>query len=416
MRMMLAKRKKYAVWILGIGLLVFCITYFVRIQTGRDLSGYLFRRFKGEYETYIAVNRFDDSEVGYFTQYAGDRYLYFDDNENVIYDFETKEALVKPEQKINSFCANERYIFYVTGTKIVQCGFDGSVHGMIDLPNDMQLSFIYVDERNLCCRGEKGVYILSAQNIRDKKEVLDLGENSEKKEIQIDGSRKKFWIESIDGVLAAFHTERLEDIKIMDGGGYIRIYTDRSDVDLNVLFMSPVTGKEVAYRDAGCMGIFEGELYFIDDGIYSLTEDNQCIRVKDSPLYEDSNIQYLSNIRSGTCLVILGESYYGHMPGESSGVGSIGDFMGANICILNMEKKKVLKEYHINEGQVIYMSETQYATIKDGIVKFYRMKDNALVKTKEIERYQAGQSYTVEACHDKLFFIGEKGLLEVIDI
>lgn len=37
---------------------------------------------------------------------------------------------------------------------------------MVNIPNDDWLSFAYVDERNLCCYGEKGFYFFSAEEYK----------------------------------------------------------------------------------------------------------------------------------------------------------------------------------------------------------------------------------------------------------
>lgn len=408
-------RKKHVMIIFWIGLFVFGSLYFVKIQTGRNLFGYISRKIRGEYETYITVSKFEDSERGYYTEYAGDRYLYFDDGENIIYDYETKEKLIEAKGEINSFCANNRYIFFIKGTSIFQCGFNGEVHGMVDIPDDERLSFIYVDEQNLYCEGEKGFYFLSAENITGKQEPVNMEENSEKRTVRINGAEIKFWFKSRKGILLGFETERLEDIKEVNDRGYIKVYTDKQESYLSILLLPQRTGKEVAYRDSSCIGIFEGEMYFVSDKIYCLTESKQYIKVKNSPVYGNSDIQYLSNIRSGNYLIVLSENYYYKMPGGSSNTGSVGDFMEADICLVDLKKKKTVKEYHIYEGQVIYMSDSQYAILKDGIIKFYRMKDNMLIKTEKIKEYKTGQDYLVEVCHDKLFFIGEEGVLQVID-
>ena len=177
-------------------------------------------------------------------------------------------------------------------------------------------------------------------------------ENSEKRTVRINGAEIKFWFKSRKGILLGFETERLEDIKEVNDRGYIKVYTDKQE-------------------------------------------------------------SYLSNIKSGNYLMVLSENYYYKMPRGSSNTGSVGDFMEADICLVDL--KKMVKEYHIYEGQVIYMSDNQYATLKDGIIKFYRMKDNMLIKTEKVKEYKTGQDYQVEVCHDKLFFIGEEGVLQVID-
>lgn len=40
---------------------------------------------------------------------------------------------------------------------------------------------------------------------------------------------------------------------------------------------------------------------------------------------------------------------------------------------------------------------------------------SVLIKTEKVKEYKTGQDYQVEVCHDKLFFIGEEGVLQVID-
>ena len=234
-----------------------------------------------------------------------------------------------------------------------------------------------------------------------KQEPVNMEENSEKRTVRINGAEIKFWFKSRKGILLGFETERLEDIKEVNDRGYIKVYTDKQESYLSILLLPQRTGKEVAYRDSSCIGIFEGEMYFVSDKIYCLTESKQYIKVKNSPVYGNSDIQYLSNIRSGNYLIVLSENYYYKMPGGSSNTGSVGDFMEADICLVDLKKKKTVKEYHIYEGQVIYMSDSQYAILKDGIIKFYRMKDNMLIKTEKIKEYKTGQDYLVEVCHDK---------------
>ena len=407
---------KHVIRLFGAGLLVFGVLYIVKFQTGRNIFDYIPRKFRGEYETYIDVSKFEDNERGYYTEYAGGRYLYFDKRENAIYDYETKEKLINPESKIGSFCANDRYIFFITESKIFQCGFDREVRGMVNIPNDDWLSFAYVDERNLCCYGEKGFYFFSAEDIGEEQEEFNLKENTERKKVGKNESEMEILLKSWKGLLVGIGTEKLEDIKVAYDRGYNRVYVGSHENCLNILLIPQNTGKEVVYRENGCIGIFEGELYFADDKIYYLTEDNQCIGVENSPSYGMSKIQYLSNVRKGSHLIVLGENFYSNMPGGYSNIGSVGEFAGADICVVDLEKKKAVKEYRGNEGQVIYISDSQYATFKDGVIAFYRMEDNGLIRKKKVERFEKRKSYQIEICHDKLFFIDEEGVPEVIDI
>lgn len=108
--------------------------------------------------------------------------------------------------------------------------------------------------------------------------------------------------------------------------------------------------------------------------------------------------------------------HYRACDGRPVSYGSVGQYVKGHILCIDLESKELQYSVPIKTGQVIYMDKDQYATIKNGKVRFYRLADGEKIKTHRVKGYKLRKDYTVELCYDKMFFFCEDELIDVIEV
>lgn len=388
----------------------------VKMWTGRNVLDYIWKKYKGYYETVLYVCQQTDGEGGFYTAYSNGKYIYYDSESRKIYDYETQKCIIECNGEIKDLCVNDDSIFFIAGSEVYQYKLDGSKVAKVALPGEECLNFAYAGDENIYCDGQAGaLYIFPAGNISEKTQPVSL-ESGDKRTIEADGYKEDIFLINTHEAILGFRTENLEDFKATNEQGYVRI-CNTSGTDSEIYVMNAKIGEKLGYQEKRCMGMFEKELYFLDDKIYRLTDRNQCLEVGKSPLYTGSGFPYSKCMRDGKKLVVLGEKYRWNLsPDGVASSGTVGDYMGSQICFVNLETKEAERQYEIDNGQVIWMEGEQYAVFEDGEVRFYRAEDGKLMKTDRVKGYKAGREYEIDACHGKLFFFCNERLLDVVDI
>ena len=418
MRKLITRKRMFV--IICVLMLLSGTAYHTKMWTGRNALDFLLKKCKGYYETTLRICQPVEREGGFHTAYLNGRYFYYDNESRKIYDYAAHKCIIEADREIREFCVNSDSIFYSTGSEIYQYRLDGKRIAKIVLPDEEDIDFVYAGEENIYCEGyDMDLYIFPAKNISEKVQSdiqSVILKSNKKRTVDIDGDKEDIYLINMPEVILGLRTESPGDFKTVDEQGYIRIY-NASETDSEIYVMAAETGEKLGYHDKNCIGIFNEELYFLDDRIYRLTDRNQRFEVEDSPLYIRNGFPYSKSVRDGKHLIILGEKYYwGLNPDGIVPSGTVGDYLGSKICYVNLENKKVEKQYEIDKGQVICMFEKQYAVFEDGEVIFYRTEDGKMIKTDKVEGYKTGREYEIEVFHGKIFFFCNEKLLDVIEI
>ena len=150
---------------------------------------------------------------------------------------------------------------------------------------------------------------------------------------------------------------------------------------------------EVWNEDAFLVHADEQNLYFLIKNQLQLWDEEKLKQeeiIMELKLFQEHEM-YFSQCRSfGNNLIIVGENYNWNGPeGETAmGKGTVGDYNGTVIAVINLEKREC-KEYYMTEGPLIYVDLEQYAILTEGKVIVYRF-DGTVKREEVLKEYDTG--------------------------
>ena len=95
---------------------------------------------------------------------------------------------------------------------------------------------------------------------------------------------------------------------------------------------------------------------------------------------------------------------------------------------MNEQKREILryvdlnhqenaKSYHFSKGnKVVYADKEEFILYHKGLLEFYNADDGSLKKKVKMKGVRRNEKYTVELCHEKLFFYQKGEIAETVNI
>lgn len=412
-------KKKIVFCLLVIVFFGFC--QIMLIPTRRNVFDYAVRYAKGEYSTYICVTDKDKNRQWMKTFYCNGTYYIYSKEKKAVCEYRTQKKVVSMPREPEWMTASEEYVYCSADNVLYQYNYDSELIASRTLLNNEHIFKLYAEDENVYCSicSDNSsimdlvdiVYIFNANDISKAGNIGNINLKLEKLPNSSDSDEKlmdEYWIQQLKkGWIVA--TGDPDMIKIDYQKDAVKIYTqDNAEGFFEIV--SAVSKESVSERyKVLCME---------EDELCTMPEERACVISRNGEIHiiegKGAEWCYSDSVVDGRYLVVLLEKYFGG-DGRPKPEGAVGDYFGSQLLCINLDTCE-LERSILAEEQVIYMDKDRYATLKDGVIKFYRIKDNVLVKSKEIEGYETGKFYQVEICHEKLFFFCDEELLDVVDV
>ncbi len=412
-------KKKIVICLAIILFLGFC--QIMLIPAKRNIFDYAIRYAKGEYDTYIYVADKGKNRQWMKTFYCKGTYYIYSTEKKAIYEYHSQKKILSMPQEPEWMTASEEYIYYSVDHVLYQYDYEGALIASRRFLNNEHIFKLYAEDENVYCSIWSDdspvmglidiVYIFDAKDISKAGNIGNIDLKLEKIS-NTNGSNEELmdecWIQRLKmGWIVAIRNPNMIQIDYRKDA--VKIYTQDSAEGFFEI-VSAVSRENVSKRyEVLCME---------EDKLCTLPEERACVINRNGQINiiegKGEEWCYSDSVVDDRYLIVLLEKYFGG-DGRLKPEGSAGDYFGSQILSINLDTCE-LEWNALSEEQVVYMDKDRYATLKDGVIKFYRMKDNVLVRTKEIAEYETGKSYQVEICHDKLFVFCDKELLDVVDV
>jgi hypothetical protein len=381
-------------------------------------------KIKLQEKTEIETITFIKEQSTPHTVYYNGTYIFYDKSKGGICDekdgqveflFHTKEP--------QAISANENYIYIVCDESMQQYKRDGS---LVAQNEGISYDDIYASEQYVYCLGDMGVVILSSDNITRPIE----------REIRAEDIKK---IEYADMDAQEWD---------LDSYGNIDMGTEWI-----VWSWSPPNGfqPEIEYHDAGVWIGDHCTVISKKTGNPLIRSERNPLNFKDSLVIEgDKTWEVLDRIlkreeNKMEVLVDLEEDVIALPTGNGTVyiddsilcvAGSLFDtfpmpFSSHSVYAngpMNEQKREILryvdlnhqenaKSYRFPKGnKVVYTDKEEFILYHKEALEFYNADDGSLKKRVKMKGVRRNEKYTVELCHDKLFFYQKGEIAETVNI
>lgn len=379
-----------------------------RLSTRRGIFDYFGRKLHGEYETTVDVTKNNDYVSGKYTFYFDGKYYVWNQSNKAFFDYMSNEAFIYLERKPDKIVTNDSYIYAQIDRVIYQYDKQGKLINKIDDRGEL----IFAGEKSIYCVSSKyqAIFILSSEDISSAGEVAEatsrIFPNSN---IEIVAETSECYL----GIPLEDLTTKIETTK-----EYVQVAT-RGYYEMPKYIISKETGVEQTGVYFECMMLNDKGMYTgYQDELTSMYVDSTEVGcVKEIPVEKAEETIYSKFSRSQNFLIVLGERYFMQGIGNrrDTASGNLGDYDKANLCYIDLETEKVVKEYEIKNEQVIYADSTQYVTLRKGVIKFYSLKEEKVIRTETIKNYQPRHDYQIEISGGKIFVFCDEKFVDCVE-
>lgn len=389
------------------------------LRTGRFFVDYWIRDMLGEYDTNITVTNMSQSRAGTLSAYCNGEYYFYDKAKQAICEYSTGTTIVLTKDMPTHLEMSEKYIYYTTEDALYQCDYSGTEIASHRFYRE-RLDGLYADDKNVYCESNSAIdtlgyaiYVFRADNVSEAGEFSMLDESWDEATPYYEDGKSGILEHKVKRIRGGWliATGNPNVIKMKQNDDMVKIYTRNIS---NGYFGLIADGDNEAVFSHGhsIVGIWDGELYSSEGGIIRMTSPKKWDDYgKDlSPELWTSHTKV-----DGSQLIVLFEHYRSD-DGRASSIGSVGQYVKGHLLYIDLESKKLQYSIPVKKGQVIYMDKSQYAVMKAGKVKFYRVEDGKEVSTYKLKDYKLRKDYYIEQCYDKLFFFCENKLIDVIEV
>lgn len=115
--------------------------------------------------------------------------------------------------------------------------------------------------------------------------------------------------------------------------------------------------------------------------------------------YINEDMAFSWAVSSDEYLIILGESYsrsYFSHEDCTYNNGPMGFYNGAIIVIIDMKEKKIVNEYKVPDGKVVYMDKERYVVMDHEDIRFYQIQTGEIVREEQLEWFEEDREYLVK--------------------
>lgn len=384
---------------------------------------------EGMYNTQKEFGYHREGETSWLVSLS-DRFFYRDYETDGIRELASPYEASSDKVGAAGIYTNSKFVYIERNNKVIQYSEEGEQISVKEFAiND------YI--KNIYC-GEKYVYALTVNKTKEEdykyrlwimdadqvERTMDIGEVKEKITTGAfigidDGFIEHKAFETSEIIL--YYCGEIERKDTAKGSVY-QINENDAESEFEPVMINKSSGNRVFSSNIeltteNLLAMYDEQLYSWDDGMVEFAPEFLKVYLTDSEgntevIYESEKYKPICARVVGETLIILGEDFY-KIPMEEGGSPYLtGDYRGAVLVYYDMNNQEIIQEYTFENEQIIYMNVNDYATLKDGKVRYYEINSGKLFWEKEIQGYEAGDSedinwYYFEECGGRLFMFRE---------